>query len=218
MLIFTYLRVRHIGGINTALWIMIGLLAFFMFRRAAAGMMEVVGGSRQLYAQPQIKPVDTALVRAVLEGVLMAIIAAIMVIGVGLFNLDAVPADPLLVVMAMFGLWLFGAGYGLIGSLAQELVPAVGAIMSFILRVLYFTSGPIIPLSMLVPYKYHYWLTLNPIYSGIEKARLGFASYYHVIPGVSLYYLYFCAIVAIFFGLALHVRYSRQCIEKHDQA
>lgn len=217
MLIFTYLRVRHIGGINTALWIMAGLLAFFMFRRAAAGAMEVIGQNRRLYALPQIKPVDTVLVRVLLEGFLMAIIAAILVTAVALVGMDVVPADPLAVVVAMFGLWLFGTGYGLIGSVANELAPPVGSVMSFMLRVFYLLSGTIFPIAMLVPHKYHHWLLLNPVFHGLEQVRLGFAPYYQVLPGVSIVYLYLLAVVSIFFGLALHVRYARRLIAKHDQ-
>ena len=218
MLIFTYLRVRHIGGINTALWIMAGLLAFFMFRRAAAGAMEVVTESKQLYALPQIKPVDTVLVKTVLEGFLMAIVAAILMAGVGLVGLDVVPADPLVVMVAMFGLWLLGTGYGLIASVAKELLPPVGgAIMSFILRILYFVSGPIIPVTMFIPPKYYDWLLYNPVYNGIEGMRVGFAPYYHVLPGVNISYLYFCAVMLIFLGLSLHVHYSHQLINRHDK-
>jgi capsular polysaccharide transport system permease protein len=51
---------------------------------------------------------------------------------------------------------------------------------------------------------------LNPIVHGLEAARLGFAPTYQAIPETSIGYLYIYALVAVFFGLALHVRFARR--------
>lgn len=209
MLVFTLLRVRTIGGISTAVWIMAGILAFFMFRRTAGQSMNVVKASRKLFAYPQIRPVDPVLVQAGLEGFLMVIVSIILLAGAWLYGLPVIPADPLAVIEALLGMWLLGIGFGLVGSAAVELAPPLGAVMGFTLRPLYFLSGVMFPIN-LIPYPYHDWFMLNPLVHGLEAARLGFAPYYHVTSELSVSYLYGWALVTIFFGLALHVRFARQ--------
>ncbi len=59
MLIFTVVRVRHVGGIATALWIMIGLVAYFMFQRASRQSMNAVGANFPLFVYRQVLPVDS---------------------------------------------------------------------------------------------------------------------------------------------------------------
>jgi capsular polysaccharide transport system permease protein len=109
----------------------------------------------------------------------------------------------------MFGLWLVGTGFGLVSSVATQLAPPVGAVMNFMLRPLYFLSGVLFPISI-VPHPYRDWLILNPLVHGLDAARLGFAPYYQPIPGLSIAYLFEWALVTIFFGLALHVRFAKR--------
>jgi len=76
---------------------------------------------------------------------------------------------------------------------------------------LYFASGTMIPLAS-ISQPYRDWLMFNPVAHGLEAARLGFASHYHAPSQLSVAYLYGFALVLIFFGLALHVRYASRLI------
>ena len=60
--VFSAVRVRNIGGVDVVLWVMVGLLAFFTFRRTAQQSTNGIGANRALFAYRQIKPVDTVLV------------------------------------------------------------------------------------------------------------------------------------------------------------
>lgn len=207
IVIFTGIRVRTVGGIDTAVWLMIGMLAFFMFRRTGTQVMNAVNANQALFAYRQVKPVDTVLVRGGLEGLLMAIIAPILLLGAALFGHSVVPADPLTVFGAFFGLWLAGMGFGLVSSVACELVPELGRVINLVMIPLYFISGVLFPLST-VPQPYRNWLLLNPVAHGLESARLGFAPHYHAVPELNLAYLYGFALVGIFLGLTLHRRFA----------
>lgn len=207
MFIFTAVRVRTVGGIDTAVWIMVGLLAFFMFRRTGTQVQKAVGDNQALFAYRQVKPVDAVLVRAGLEGFLMVIIAFLLLAGAALVGYGVMPADPLAVLEAFFGLWLVGLGFGLLTSVVSELVSEMGQIIKLIMKPMYLISGVIFPLG-LVPQPYREWLMLNPVAHGLEAARLGFAPYYHAVPELSLSYMYGFALVTIFFGLALHRRFA----------
>lgn len=210
MLFFTIIRVRTIGGINTAVWVMAGMLAFLMFRRVAMQTMNAVRENKNLYNLPQIRPFDTVLIRAALEGFLMTIITITLLAGAALYGLDVVPVDPLAVLEAFFGLWLLGIGVGLIGSVAIALAPPVGTAINFIMsRPLFILSGVLFPVG-LVPYPYQSWLMLNPVAHGLEAARLGFAPYYHVAAAMSVGFIFVCALVTIFFGMSLHFKYAKR--------
>jgi capsular polysaccharide transport system permease protein len=205
--ILTAIRVRTVGGIDTAVWLMIGMLAFFMFRRTGTQVMNAVSANQALFAYRQVTPIDTALVRGGLEGLLMAIIAPILLLGAALLGYAVIPADPLTVFEAFLGLWLAGMGFGLVSSVGKELVPELGRVIELAMVPLYFISGVLFPLSTL-PQPYRDWLMLNPVAHGLESARLGFAPHYHAVPELNLAYLYGFALVGIFFGLTLHRRFA----------
>ena len=204
---------RVIGGIDTVLWIVSGLLAFFFFRRTTTQAANAVNANAALFAYRQVRPVDTVLVRAFLEGGMMLLISMIVFSTTALLGISVLPNDSMLFLGAIFGLWLLGLGVGLIFSVANELVPEIDQIFKFLMTPLYLASGVIFPIAM-VPAPYRDWLLLNPIVHGLEATRLGFASYYHAVPELDLSYLYICSLVCIFFGLALHQRFNQRLIAK----
>lgn len=211
MFIFAVLRLRSIGGIDTAIWLMVGMLAFFMFRRTGMQAMNAVGSNQALFVYRQVKPVDTVVTRVAVEGVLMLIVAVILFAGAGLVGLPIIPADPLAVLEALFGLWLLAAGFGLVSSVARELIPELGNIISLLMTPMYLLSGVIFPIGLL-PQPYRDWLMLNPVAHGLEAARLGFAPYYAAAEGTSIAYLYGFAVALIVLGLALHVRFANRLV------
>lgn len=213
MSVFAIIRMHVVGGVDAAVWLMVGLLAFFMFKRTAIQAQNAVNANQGLFAYRQVKPVDTVLVRAALEGFLMVLVTIVLLGGAGLFGLDIIPADPLAVLEAFFGLWLMGLGFGLMASVAIELVPELGKFLGLTMTPLYFLSGVIFPIAD-VPQPYRDWLLLNPVAHGLEAARLGFAPYYHAVPGLSMAYTYGLALLGIFLGLALHVRFATRLIAK----
>ena len=207
MFLFATVRLRVISGINTEVWVMTGLLAYFMFGRPAQQAWNAVRTNWALFTYRQVKPVDTVFVRAGLEGFLMIVVATILLFGAGLYGLEVVPADPLSVLVAVFGLWLVALGYGLITSVASELVPELGRSIRLATRPLYFFSGVIFPLQI-VPQPYRDWLMYNPVLHGLEATRSGFSPLYRTLPDTSVAYMYGFALVAIFLGLALHRRFA----------
>ncbi|MCC2632543.1 MAG: transporter [Ramlibacter sp.] len=213
MVIFTVIRVRHIGGFETAAWIMIGLLSFLAFRRTASQSMNAVHANQALFTYRQVKPVDTVLTRVLLEGVLMVVVTGTVVSAAVFFGVDAVPDDPLAVMAVFFGMWLLGMGFALTMSTVIELLPEVGKVVGFIMTPLYFVSGVIFPIAS-VPPPYREWVMLNPLAHGVEAARKSFAEHYHGAPETDVSYIYGFAIVLLFLGLALHRTFARKLVTK----
>lgn len=213
LVIFTMLRARTVGGVDTTIWLLAGMLAFFMFRRTADQAKNAVGANQALYAYRQVKPIDAVLVRSALEALLMLVVSVILFAGAGLFGHIILPSDPLLVLAGFSGLWLLGLGWGLVMSVATELVPELGTIINFVMTPLYYISGVILPIAS-IPQPYRSWLVLNPIVHGLEAARLGFAPYYHAIPELSMAYMFGIALILIFLGLSLHQRFALRLVRQ----
>lgn len=207
ILIFTVIRVRTVGGIQTPLWILLGLLGFFMFQRTATQAQNGVNANRSLFAYRQVKPVDGVLVRSLLEACTMAVVCSALLIGLALYGYDVIPADPLAAGFAFTGLWLLGTGWGLVTSVIDTLLPELDRVLGMAMKPLYLVSGVMLPIAS-VPEPYRDWLMLNPVAHGLEALRLGFAPHYHATEGLSLAYLFCFALVLMFFGLALHQRFA----------
>lgn len=209
--IFTVMRMRHVGGIETALWLMTGMLGFFMFKRTMTVAMGAVAMAKPLLAYRQVKPVDAVLVRAASEGVLMAVISVLFYLAAALLGVEVMADDWLEVVSAFLLLWFLGLGVGLLLSVPRELAAEVGDIVSMVTTPLYLLSGVIFPLAV-IPQPYREWLLLNPVAHGIELARLGFASHYVAANGINWAYPVLFALGACFLGLALHRVYRHRLI------
>lgn len=211
--IYTGMRAHKLGGVDTVIWLITGMCAFFLFRRAATQGQNAISANQALFAYRQVKPVDTVIVRAVLEGVLMLLVTTLLLGAAALFGHDAIPDDPLLALGAVFGLWLAGLGWGLISSVLCGLVAELENLIGFLMMPLFLLSGVFMPISS-IPQPYRDALILNPLVHGVEAVRLGFAPYYHAIPELNLGYLYAWALGVVFLGLALQVRYRERLIQQ----
>ena len=209
--VMTVIRVRTVGNADVVVWIIIGMLAFFLFRRTAVQVTHAVDSNRPLFTYRQVKPFDPAIARAVLEGFLMAIIALVILGTAALLGHQTFPVDALLVIQAVFGLWLFGIGYGLVASVLMALVPEMEHVLKIVMLPLYLISGVIWPLAS-IPLPYRDILMINPIAHGLELVRMGFFPYYHTVPGLSMPYLFAWGVVSIMLGLMLYRRFAIQLV------
>lgn len=209
--VMTVIRVRTVGNADVVVWIIIGMLAFFLFRRTAVQVTHAVDSNRPLFTYRQVKPFDPAIARAVLEVFLMAIIALVILGTAALLGHQTFPVDALLVMQAVFGLWLFGVGYGLVASVLMALVPEMEHVLKIVMLPLYLISGVIWPLSS-IPLPYRDILMINPIAHGLELVRMGFFPYYHTVPGLSMPYLFAWGVVSIMLGLMLYRRFAIQLV------
>lgn len=205
--VFSVIRVRSVGGIDTAIWLLLGLLGFFAFRRTATQTLSAIKANQALFAYRQVLPADTVLARGALEGTLMVGVIAVVWLGTALAGLGGMPADPLGVFVAFAALWLLGLGYGLVASVVVELIPEAGRVLGLAMMPLYLLSGVLYPLAS-VPPPWREWLMLNPVAHGLEAARLAFAPHYHAAPELAPGYLGLWVLGLGFLGLALHRRYA----------
>lgn len=208
---FTVVRQRVVGGIDVAIWLILGLVGFFTFRRTANQMGAAIDANRALFTYRQVLPFDTIVVRGFLEGMIMFAALVIVTIVLALLGHDIIPDHPLTLLAAFFGLWLFGAALGLVVAVSAELAEEARQIASMLMMPLYFVSGVIFPISA-VPAQYRDLLLLNPIVHGVEAMRAGFSSFYHAPEGLDLSYLYLWAGFMLAFGLVLYIRFAKAIV------
>lgn len=211
LFLYTVVRVKTVGGIDTAIWLVAGIQAFLLFRRTSIQVMNGVTANQPLFSYRQVKPIDTLLVRGGLEALLMLAVTTLLLMGLALLGHSTFPESPLMVFAALAGLWLLGMGVGFMASVGKELVPEFGRVIKFFMMPLGILSGVVIPITA-VPQPYRDWLLLNPLAHGLEAARSGFSSTYHSFPELSLGYLCGWALVCTFLGLALQRRYALRLV------
>jgi capsular polysaccharide transport system permease protein len=209
--VWTVLRRRSMGGVDVMLWIIVGMLAFFLFRRTAIQAMHAIDCNRAFFAFRQVRPFDAAFVRAGVEAFVMSIISLFIFTATVFTGRNPLPHDPLLVIAAVAGLWLFGLGYGLVASVLMRLIPETTHILQILMMPLYLLSGVIWPI-VSIPPLYRDWLMVNPLVHGLEAARTGFFATYHTVPDVSLSYLYLWALCSVCLGLALYRVYETRLV------
>lgn len=210
-LIYTVLRVRHIGGIDTGWWIVSGMLAFFLFQRTGWRSTSAIDANRALFTYRQVKPVDTVLARCVLEGLIMVFVASATVAILALWGLRVGIDDPAGLLAALAGLWVLAVGWALGMSVVVALVPEISPALSLAGTGMMLVSGVMVPISQ-VPTPWRQWLFLNPVAQGVEGVRASLSHAYHHAPELSLGYLGVAALVLVFSGLALQVRFQHKVV------
>lgn len=206
---------RHtvIAGADAYVWIVVGLAMFFIFRRSAIQSMWAIDDNKAMFVYRQVRPVDTVIVRAALDGFLNLLIGLVALSLLALMGHRVVPDDPLLVMASLFAIWLLGLGFGLIASVPTVLVEESSVFLGFSMMPLYMLSGVIFPMGV-IPYPYQQWLAYNPLVHVLEAVRLGFSSGYHAIASLDMLYVYTWAFVMIFFGLVLQIRFSERLVSQ----
>lgn len=211
--IFSVLNVRVIGGIESGVWIMVGLLGFFMFRRTMSISMGAVAMAKPLFTYRQVKPVDAVLVRAVMEGLLMLFISMVILMSAALIGYKVWPDQPLQVLGAYFLLWLLGLGIGMMLSVPRDLIRETEDIVNLIMTPVYFMSGVLVAVSV-VPVPYRTLVILNPVAHVIDALRAGFAKNYHPFAEISLLYPLMVGLATLFLGLAAHRIFRHRLIQQ----
>jgi len=211
LLVFTVLRTRVVGGMDVVFWLSTGMLAFFLFKRTATQGAAAIGANLALFTYRQVQPTDTVLVRCVLEGFLMLLVTAIVIVAIALLGVPISIDNPMQVFASVLGLWLLALGWGMAVSVANELTPELANMLDLLMTPLMLISGVIFPLAA-VPYTWREWLLLNPVAHGVEGARAGLSGYYHHAPELSVGFVYASAVVLLFLGLALQVRFRNRLL------
>jgi len=200
-------RQRQIVGADSSVFIMLGVLAFFLPRNLMNRGIAALGAGEPLYSYRQVKPVDIVLARVGLESLLWCVVFLAVWAGAALLEFPVALADPLGALAAIGGLWLAGLGFALVFSVVANLNAQAGHLVGLLMGPLYIFSAVMYPTYIIAPAMRDVVL-LNPLVHGVESLRLAFLPGYRVPAGIDLLYLLQFSVVTIFFGFALHARFQ----------
>ncbi len=202
-------RNQLIPGADFVSWLLVGILAFFLFRDALTRSMNAINANQALFAYRQVHPFDPVFIRAFVELLLRSSIFLLLILLLNLFDHPLWPIEALNALEAWLALWCLGFGLALIFSVGLTILPESGNVVPLLIIPLYVLSGAMIPLQFL-PHGLREVLVYNPLVHGIETIRLSFFSTYHVPFTVDMTYLWLWSCNCLLLGLMLHVRYKRR--------
>lgn len=199
-------RIRYISGAEFIPWMAVGMIGFFVFREAMSRGMSAVNANKALFTYRQVFPIDTVIVRCLVEFTIKCVVFLLLALGLAFFGFKMMPGDALQGVIAWVSLWFLGLGVALVLSVPVSMIPETEKFFSLTTLPLYFLSGVIMPLQLL-PQQIREYMLYNPIVHGLETLRQAFFPAYHTLQGIDLTYLHFWSVSLILFGMMLHIRF-----------
>ena len=204
----SFIRVLDdVAGAPMIPWMILGLTAFFMFRDGMTRGMGAVTTNKGLFAYRQVKPVDTVIVRVLVEATVHACVISLFIMILALLGFDMHPANLLLAFFAWFSLWLMGLASGMILSVVVTVVPDLSKIVNVMTLPLMILSGAFLPVQFM-PYEVQQVLLYNPVLHAIETLRLGYFPGYWTMQEVSMFYVYQWILPFLMLGLLLQIRFE----------
>lgn len=205
--LFSYVRDRAVPGIDFAVFLLVGLVPFFMFKSIATRVMDGVEGNRALFAYRQITPMDVFITRALLEVMLYALVYALLLAAMGLYGLEVRIAHPIAAVWLFGQTALLGFALGVALSILVTYLPAARIVVRILFIPLYLVSGIIFPIARL-PHDLLPWLLWNPLLHTTELSRAAMFPAYPLVPGIHSGYVPLVILCTLFIGLWFY-RYRR---------
>lgn len=203
LVIFAFIRHRLLPGLEFPVFLLTGLVPFFVFRNLTLRGMDSVDSNRGLFGYRQVKPIDPMLARALLEVSLYSLIFVTMLAVMGWLGIEVAPHRPLEWLGVFAIVVVLGFSLGLVFAICTDDLPELRSFVRILFVPLYLLSGVMFPVATLsesvLP-----WLLWNPMLHAIEVSRGFFFTSYHVIPQVSLLYPIGCALLALTLGLMLY--------------
>lgn len=202
-------KIRHISGAEFIPWFIVGMSLFIMFNVVMNRCMGAISASRALFAYRQLHPVDTIIVRAVLEMLIKLIVLMMLVLGASFLGYEMIPADALFAGGVWLSVWMLGIGFGLTLSAVTTTIPELAKFVGIVSFPLYFLSGVMLPIQYM-PHGLRDYLMLNPLLHAVESFRMGFFGHYQSVNGISMMYVWFFALSLILLGLMLQIRWKNR--------
>ncbi|MBO9356744.1 sugar ABC transporter permease [Bordetella petrii] len=204
MVIFSTIRAREVPGMDFPIYLLTGMIPFFMMRNLALRLMDAVSANQALFAYQQIKPLDTLVARIIVELSLYACVYVLMLSAMGLwFGYDISMHDPLAWFVALATGVVLSAGLGLIFCVWTQIFPNSRSFIRIMFLPVYLISGIIFPIWSF-PQEYLPWILWNPYLHIVDNLRSSIFVAYPRTYGINFSYPAEVALITLFLGLGLY--------------
>ncbi|MGA0610304.1 ABC transporter permease [Caldimonas sp. KR1-144] len=206
--LFGFLRHTASTTVEFPVFLVTGLLPFFIFRNVTLRLADAIGANKGLFSYRQVKPIDTLFARALVETLLYSAVYVITLSGLGWAGFHWLPWAPLELMGVLLMLVLMGMSLGLVLAVVTFDRPKARSIVGLIFLPLYISSGVIFAVHNL-PGEIRQYLLWNPVLHLIESSRGFFIESYRPMPGVNLFFPLKVILILSALGLSLY-RVNRQ--------
>lgn len=198
------------GGAPAPLFITASYLPFLFFRNVVSKLQSAVNANKGLFCYRQVTPFATFVSRFILETVIGMVVGCVLVLGLLWFGFDAIPSDPLEVVLIYFMLMIFSFSLGIIFCVLGNLFKEADKFLSLLMMPLMFISCVMYPLAT-IPSNYQHWFLWNPLVHAVELIRSSWISGY-ASPNVSGMYFSAVTLVLLTFAMSCYRLSHRRLI------
>ena len=178
---------RSFGGVEYPVFLVTGLIPFFLFQNLANRLMDSIDANRGLFAYRQVKPIDTMASRACVEAIMNMLVYGFTLTILGWLGYHVVPARLLEVFGVQLLMVMTGASFGIFAAVVSHDRPRLRSAIRMIMLPLYIASGVMFPVHF-APADVVSGLLYNPLMHLVELSRHAFIADYRPIPGVGLMY------------------------------
>jgi capsular polysaccharide transport system permease protein len=203
LLLFAVLLKRAIPiGTSTSLFLLTGIVPYFLFSKMASYVSSAIGSNRPLLLLPPVKVLDVVVARLVLEATTYLFVSFVMFSIIYMFGVsDAVPADPLALMAACTLAISFGLAMGLINIVLGSYIHNWLMFYGILTFPLWMFSG-IFYLPEQIPQPFREYVIYNPIMHIVLLFRVSSYPTYKA-PYLDVTYAVGVTIAFLALGLAL---------------
>ena len=203
VMIFTFIRLRLISGVDYPVFLVYGFLPFLLFKSICLQMISGMNSSRRLLAYRQVLLMDVFIATAIANAVIQAVVIIIVLTGLAMFGFDVLPPRPVELAAMLALTAMFGFGLGLVLAAIANLVPDSRSVIKIMFMPLYFMSGILFPVTRF-PDEWLRLLAFNPVLHLVELTRAMAVEGYEPFKYVSLAYPVTLAFTLTVVGLMLY--------------
>lgn len=185
--VLAVIRGNSMPGIEYPVFLITGLIPFFLFQNLSNRLIDGIQANRGLFAYRQVKPFDTLVSRAMVEAMMNLLVYAFSLGVLAWLGYHVLPSDPLQMLGVNLLLLLFGTAFGIFGAVLCHDRPRLRSLLRMINMPLYFASGVIFPIDFL-PREYIEILLWNPLLHLVELSRQSFIAAYTPVHGINALY------------------------------
>lgn len=206
LVIFTLIRNRLLPQVPFSLFLITGMVPFFMFRNIVNFIMNGIEANKSLFTYKPVRPIHVFLARALLEGILYFIIFCILMITTGFFiNYNIIPFNIVYSLLMFIWLVIIAFALGLLLAVVFYGRDVIKNIIGYALSMMYFGSAIMFPL-WIVPNQMIDILAYNPILHIIELFKENYFETYPIVTQINIEYPLICTLVLLFFSLGLYYK------------
>lgn len=206
LLVFTLIRNRVLPQLPFSLFLICGMVPFFMFRNIVTNLINGIDANKNLFTYKPVRPFHVFIARTLLEGTIYFIIFIFLMIATGfILGYNIIPYKITNVLLIFIWLLLFSFSFGVFLSVAFYGNEMIKNLLSYFLMIFYFGSAVMFPL-WIVPNNLIDYLAFNPVLHILELLKENYFASYPVVEQINYKYPLICTFVLLFFGLGIYYK------------